>query len=299
MLCDTKIHTQLLSDGLGEKLEENPNPPPRFPPLKKTSPTPEAVKRYHTQWRKNHVERYREYSRKSYRKCYDKIRQVRGTEEYKRKMREYLKRYRAEHPEKHKESLRRSYKKYRAKRLTENKSPERQARRRELYQLRKKEICARKCALMKTPKYKEKANERLRKRRRENVQFALADSLRATMNRAFRRNWIKKPHRTEALLGCSFSDAKRHIESQFVNGMSWQNRRSFVVDHIIPVVAFDLRDPEEVRWAFNWRNLQPITFHDNAVKSDSLPNPLPSWLPAHIAERINSRQQERRPASPF
>lgn len=110
------------------------------------------------------------------------------------------------------------------------------------------------------------------------------------MNRAFRRNWIEKPARTEALIGCTITEAKSHIEGQFVNGMSWQNRRSFVIDHLVPVAAFDLRDTEEVRWAFNWRNLRPITQHENAVKSDTLPSPLPDWLPAHISEKITERR---------
>lgn len=135
-----------------------------------------------------------------------------------------------------------------------------------------------------------------RKRRRNDPNFALLGRLRATMNRAFRRNWIKKPARTESLLGCTISQAKAHIESQFVNGMDWKNRRSFVIDHFVPAAAFDVRDAEQAYWAFNWRNLRPITPHENAVKSDKLPNPLPSWLPPHIAARILSRS--RRPAHP-
>lgn len=130
----------------------------------------------------------------------------------------------------------------------------------------------------------------LRQRRIRDNAFALAGRLRATMNRAFRRRWVKKPFRTESLLGCTVEEAKSHIERQFVNGMSWSNRGSFVIDHIIPVAAFDLRDTEESQFAFNWRNLRPITHHENAVKSDTLPDPLPSWLPSHIADRIRTRQ---------
>lgn len=135
----------------------------------------------------------------------------------------------------------------------------------------------------------------VRRRRQQNVNYAVADRLRATTNRAFRRNWMKKPAQTEKLLGCTIEDAKSHIESQFVDGMSWTNRRSFVIDHIIPVVAFNLLDPEEVLLAFNWKNLQPLTPHDNATKSDAIPHPLPSWLPSHIAERINSRRPKHLP----
>lgn len=138
----------------------------------------------------------------------------------------------------------------------------------------------------------------LRKRRITDIQFSIIGRMRATLNRAFRRNWIRKSARTEELLGCTIDEVKSHIESQFINGMSWENRRSFVVDHIIPVVAFDLREEEESRLAFNWRNLQPLSPHDNAVKSDTIPSPLPDWLPTHIADRIRSRQRAPATAAP-
>lgn len=138
----------------------------------------------------------------------------------------------------------------------------------------------------------------LRNRRQRSVQFAIASRMRATLNRAFRRLWIKKPEKTEVLLGCSIQEAKTHIESQFVNGMCWSNRRSFVLDHIVPVVAFDLRIREEYLLAFNWRNIQPLTPHDNATKSGKLPTPLPDWLPTHIADRIRSRQRALATAAP-
>lgn len=133
----------------------------------------------------------------------------------------------------------------------------------------------------------------LRRKRVSNCHFMLADRMRATVRRAFRRNWIKKPVRTEALIGCTIAELKAHIEKQFWPSMNWELRCSFVIDHIVPVVAFDLRDSEEVQWAFNWRNLRPITQHENAVKSDKLPSPLPDWLPSHIVERITNRMKEK------
>lgn len=138
----------------------------------------------------------------------------------------------------------------------------------------------------------------IRKRREENVQFAIASRMRSTINRAFRRQWIRKPEKTEILLGCSIEEAKAHIESQFVNGMCWSNRRSFVIDHVVPVVAFDLTIREEYLLAFNWKNIQPLYPHDNATKSRKLPVPLPDWLPDHIAKRITSRQPAHPPDEP-
>lgn len=132
---------------------------------------------------------------------------------------------------------------------------------------------------------------RTRNRRKNSLRFMLADRLRASMNRAFRRNWVEKPERTEALLGCTIAEAKSHLEAKFVNGMSWANRSTWHIDHFVPIVAFDLRDPEEVQWCFNYRNLQPLLGRENLKKQATIPNPLPDWLPAHIADRIKQRTQ--------
>lgn len=287
MICnDTKTPTRLPLAGLEGRSAEGPHPPQRQTLHARTLRTPEVVREYHRQWRQAHPERCREYSRKEYRKHYARYQSVRGTEEYKAKMRDYAREQRAKNPEKHKASLRRYYREHREEFRAYRKANG--ARRRELYQERKEQICARKRALTHTDKYRRRSRNYLKKRRQEEPQFALADALRATMNRAFRRNWIKKPARTETLLGCTISEAKTHIEAQFVNGMSWTNRRSFVIDHIVPISAFDLTKAEHVRWAFNWRNLRPIMQHENAVKSSKLPDPLPEWLPATIASELRS-----------
>lgn len=113
--------------------------------------------------------------------------------------------------------------------------------------------------------------------------------LRGDINRSIRRQHAAKYGRTEQLVGCPFEELKAHLESQFINGMSWDNRASFDVDHIIPVSAFLLTELDEQLWAFNWRNLRPLDPLANKRKSDTLPSPLPSWLPAHIAARILER----------
>lgn len=225
---------------------------------------------------------------------------LRTTEsEEKEKRRNWMRAWRSRNQSRYREHNRASYRRHKAERMAQKKLPHMVARRLELYQKRKKEIVARKCELMKTPKYRARASAYLRRRRRESPQFALADAMRATMNRAFRRNWIRKPMRTEALLGCTIPELKAWIESQFSVGMCWEMRSSFVVDHVVPVVAFDLSEREEASLAFNWKNLKPITFHENAVKSGRIPDPLPDWIPGHIAARIKARRPVRLDSTPF
>lgn len=150
--------------------------------------------------------------------------------------------------------------------------------------------------------YRERNRERLRKylngylpgwrekQRRENPQYLLKDRLRSTLKRGLAAQGLLKVARTEAMVGCSITELKAHIEAQFVNGMRWNVPDSFSIDHLVPIAAFNLLDAEELFWAFNWRNLRPLTLIENLQKSAKLPSPLPSWLPAYIAERILARR---------
>lgn len=296
ILCQSeKIQQPLPLVVLGDASEVSPGLPQKSEQQGGTSKSPEEKREYLRKWRQEHRERCREYGRRDYRKRYDQIRAVRGTEEHKANLREYVRARRAAHPEIHKASLRR-YRLNHPEYFREY-SKHYAQRRRELYALHREEICAKARARSKTPGAKARVRLYNQRRRMEDIEFALAGRLRASMNRAFRRAWVKKPTRTEALLGCTIAEAKTHIESQFTNGMSWEHRKSFVIDHCVPVAAFDLRDSEEVKWAFNWRNLRPITSHENAVKSDKLPTPLPTWLPTHIAERVRQRAVKSAPPS--
>ena len=280
-----KTHTQLPLEGVGA----DPNQPPKLPPVEPTEPRTDPKKEYHRRYYQEHKQQWKEYNKAEYRRNIDRYRRNRGTKEYRDKLAAYLKGYRAEKPEKLKELMRRWVAKNKEyiRQYRKDYGPRRLA----LYQINKEAICARTRELSKTEKYRKALQNRRKRRRTEDVQFFLKERIRSTMNRAFRREWVKKPARTEALLGCTIAEAKAHLESRFVNGMSWQNRSSWHIDHFVPISAFDLRDAEEVRWCFNYRNLQPLSGRENLLKQDTIPNPLPDWLPAHIADRILQRTQ--------
>lgn len=130
------------------------------------------------------------------------------------------------------------------------------------------------------------------KERRQRPYYHFLNWLRGDINRSLRRQSAAKGGRTEQLIGCTFGALRFHLESQFTNGFSWENRSEWDVDHFVPIAAFDLRDPEEQRWAFNWKNMRPLARALNQSKSNTLPTPLPSWLPAPIAERILRRMSK-------
>jgi hypothetical protein len=294
ILCEEKTQQQLPLEGVAAELEASPDLQLKSPPPEGILSTREAARKYHREWSKAHKEKIRGYYLDYKQKNIETIQAKRNTPEHRAIAIARAREWRSDpkNLERGREANRQWQRNHRELVSAYRKSPANVARRLELYQLHIEKNRARARAYSKKPEWRARTRAYCRRLRRESVQFALMDSLRATMNRAFRRNWLEKPARTEALIGCTIEAAKFHIESQFQPGMSWENRGSFVIDHWCPVAAFNLEDSEEVRHCFNWRNLQPLTRHDNAVKSDTLPSPLPAWLPAPIASRILRRMSK-------
>jgi len=70
-------------------------------------------------------------------------------------------------------------------------------------------------------------------------------------------------------LGCSIEDFKKHLESKFTIGMSWDNIGEWHLDHILPLASFDLTDRSQFLNACHYTNIQPLWREDNLRKSDS------------------------------
>jgi hypothetical protein len=85
-------------------------------------------------------------------------------------------------------------------------------------------------------------------------------------------------------LGCSIEDLKSHLESKFQPGMTWDNygKNGWHIDHIRPLVSFDLTDADQLKQACHYTNLQPLWAHDNYVKSDKIGEEYGNKLDAKI-----------------
>jgi hypothetical protein len=84
-------------------------------------------------------------------------------------------------------------------------------------------------------------------------------------------NGIKKakPHSSKyiAELGCSYWQAKKHIERLWLPGMSWENHgTAWEIDHIVAVTRFDVNDPMQRLQMSHFTNLQPLWTRDNRRK---------------------------------
>ena len=128
--------------------------------------------------------------------------------------------------------------------------------------------------------WKKKNRDRLRlhqrNRLRTDPQFALVRRVRSRIAHAIRTFGARKSKRSLELLGCTQAELARHIESQFISGMSWHNRSLWHVDHIIPLAAFNLSDERQQRVAMHYVNLRPLWGRENQKKNARLPEGLKS-----------------------
>lgn len=85
------------------------------------------------------------------------------------------------------------------------------------------------------------------------------------------------------MFGCTRDQLVKHIESQFVKGMTWYNQGRWHIDHIMPCSAFDLTNPEQVKVCFNWQNLRPIWAKKNLRKGKKITHPQ-LHLPIQISQ---------------
>ena len=114
-----------------------------------------------------------------------------------------------------------------------------------------------KCADYLDKKYKTDINYNLKVRLRARIQHALKG--------------VAKSKKTLELLGVPHMDFfKTWIECKFKEGMTWENRHLWHIDHIIPCSSFDLTKPEEQAKCFYYTNLQPLWASENLSKGNRI-----------------------------
>jgi hypothetical protein len=77
-----------------------------------------------------------------------------------------------------------------------------------------------------------------------------------------------KQGKTNDILGYGYGEFRQHIEAQFKDGMSWDNRESFHIDHIIPIAAFIRNGNTDPQIINSIHNLQVLSPEQNRKKSD-------------------------------
>ena len=75
-----------------------------------------------------------------------------------------------------------------------------------------------------------------------------------------------KTGKTEMMLGYSRHDLRKHIESMFLEGMSWENHGEWHIDHKKPINAFIKEGETDPKIINALDNLQPLWATDNLSK---------------------------------
>lgn len=112
--------------------------------------------------------------------------------------------------------------------------------------------------------------ERSRERRRLDPRFRLDNRISCGVYSALRSKKSGRPW--ELILGFTLTDLVAHIESLFVDDMSWENMDLWEIDHILPRSAHTYTSDTDQDFKDCWRlqNLQPLWKVDNRRKRDRI-----------------------------
>lgn len=113
-----------------------------------------------------------------------------------------------------------------------------------------------------------KTRIRVNNRLKEDHLYKLKKNIRSLVSLSFRNNGYTKKSKTYGILCCSFEFLKEHIEKQFKQGMSWNNRSEWHIDHKIPIAT--AKTEEEIIKLNHYTNLQPLWAIDNLKKGAKL-----------------------------
>lgn len=112
--------------------------------------------------------------------------------------------------------------------------------------------------------------ERQRERYSESVEYRMGVAARNMLKRVLRTSDELKRGGTYEVLGYSRKQLMYHLESLFVEGMTWDNYGDWHIDHVVPVswwLKNNITDPSKIN---DLLNLQPLWADENLTKSDNI-----------------------------
>jgi hypothetical protein len=94
------------------------------------------------------------------------------------------------------------------------------------------------------------------------------------------REVFKSKRSAVSVFGCSKKEFEIHIQSQFTEGMHWNNYGTFWhIDHIIPISHFDPYNEDHKRLANHWTNLRPLEAIANIRRGNRMKETVQIALP--------------------
>jgi len=139
------------------------------------------------------------------------------------------------------------------------------------YQAKYREENREKCS-EKSGKWFLNNKDRVYKRKKERYDndpiYNLNMRLRSRTYLALKNKGMSKDTSTRKLIGCSWEELKKHIENLFTDGMNWDNKGEWEVDHEIPLSSANTK--KELYELCHYTNLQPLWREENRKKGSKI-----------------------------
>ena len=120
-------------------------------------------------------------------------------------------------------------------------------------------------------KCQEAVNKWRRRKYAESIDYRLTCTIRRYCSHITKLMKQKKELRSIEYLGCTIEELKAHLESQWQEGMSWDNHglHGWHIDHIKPLDWY-IKNSDDPWQANHYTNLQPLWAEENHSKNNKI-----------------------------
>lgn len=119
---------------------------------------------------------------------------------------------------------------------------------------------------------RDKQNAWAKKKRQTDATYRISECMSSAIWQSIKGK--KNRQRWQQMVGYTIDDLKRHLESKFLPGMTWENHGKFGwhIDHIRPIASFRFQSESDPEFLECWglKNLQPLWWRDNLTKKDKV-----------------------------
>ena len=123
-------------------------------------------------------------------------------------------------------------------------------------------------------KWRESKRNYEKTRKANDPLYKLIANFRTAIYQVLKENNLNKNGHYFEILKYTPEELIQHLESQFTDGMNWENYGDWHVDHKLPITYFNISEPgdEEFMKCWSLDNLQPMWGEENIKKSNKVLN---------------------------
>lgn len=127
-------------------------------------------------------------------------------------------------------------------------------------------------------KYRKIRNKWYNEKRKNDPLFKLKQTIKKAIQQALKHYGYSKKSKIQTILGCTFENLKKYIESKWEPWMNWGNHGKFKkgtfqygwdIDHIVPISS--AKNRKDIEKLNHYTNLQPLCSYINRyIKKDNI-----------------------------